>query len=195
MKYVELKEAIDILMHGGVGIFPTDTAFGLGCRIDNIKAVSRLFAMKERSQYKASPVLVDSIEMAQEYLLPFSDEVVEKLFKPYWPGALTVVLPSRVEKVSPIITGGGRTLGVRMPNHDDMLTIISEIGVPILGTSANFAGGKTPFYLEDIHLELAEKVDFILEGMCGEIEQVSTVIDASQNPWRVVRRGGIDVEI
>lgn len=195
MKYVELEEAIAILKKGGVGIFPTDTAFALGCRIDDAKAVERLFGLKERSQYKASPVLVDSIEMAQEYLLPFSDKIVEKFFKQYWPGALTVILPSRVEKVSPVVTGGGRTLGVRMPNHDDALTMISDIGVPLLGTSANLAGGKTPFYLEDINLELGESVDFIMEGMCGEIEQVSTVVDVSQKPWRVVREGGVKIEL
>ena len=81
----DVLQAIEILKNGGVVIFPTDTAFGIGCRIDNEEAVKRLFAIRKRSETKAVPVLVSSLHMAQEYVQVVPADVIEKLVKPYWP--------------------------------------------------------------------------------------------------------------
>lgn len=186
----EIEKAIRILKNGGVGIFPTDTAFAIGCRIDDEKAVGRLFDIKGRAAVKATPVLVDGIAMAQQYLLPISSEVMQKLLEKYWPGALTVVMSCLVEKVPSLVRGGGDDLGVRMPDGEVALQIISGIGVPILGTSANFAGGPTPYKSEDLDQELVKRVDFVLPGICP-VGKSSTVIDVSVTPWKVMREGAI----
>jgi len=62
------KKAGEILNQGGIVIFPTDTAFGIGCRIDNTQAVDRLFGLRRRPVTQATPVLVSSVEMALAYL-------------------------------------------------------------------------------------------------------------------------------
>ena len=112
----ELKKAGDFLKRGGIVIFPTDTAFGIGCRIDNEESVERLFKIRKRPNNMAVPVLVNSIKMAQAYLKEV-DEKVLNLMKKYWPGALTVVYNCKIDKVNPLIRGNGETLGVRMPDH------------------------------------------------------------------------------
>jgi len=189
-----IKKAIKILKNGGIVILPTDTAFGIGCRIDDQKAVERLFEVRKRAETKATPVLVSGIEMAGDYLQKIPDLVVEKLIKPYWPGALTIVLPCKTEKVSSLVRGGGETLGVRMPNNETILGIIKEVGVPILGTSANFAGDPTPYGFEDLNPELVKLVDFVLPGECSN-KQASTVIDCSVNPWKILRQGAVKISI
>ena len=89
----DIDKAIGVLNKGGIVIFPTDTAFGIGCRIDNKKSIERLFRIRKRPKNKPTPVLVDSIEMAQKYLLPITDEEVRNnLMKKYWPGALSIIL-------------------------------------------------------------------------------------------------------
>src|SRR5690348_11073893 len=98
-----ILKAITILQQGGVIIFPTDTAFGIGCRIDNETAIRRIASIKKRPEGKAMPVLVSSLKMAEPYLQPVSSEVIEQLIKPYWPGALTIVLPCRTEKVPELV--------------------------------------------------------------------------------------------
>jgi L-threonylcarbamoyladenylate synthase len=186
------QEAVKILKSGGIVIFPTDTAFGIGCRIDNEKTVERLFRIRKRPETKATPVLVSGIEMAKDFLQEIPDVVVEELIKPYWPGALTIVLKCRTEKVPNLVRGGGDTLGVRVPNNDILLNIIREVGVPILGTSANFAGEQTPYIFEDLNPELVTMVDFVVKGEC-KTKQASTVIDCSIVPWKILRQGAVDI--
>lgn len=191
----EIKKAVEVLKkNGGIIIFPTDTAFGIGCRIDNEKAIERLFRIRKRPLSQASPVLVDSIEMAQDYLLPIPKDVLENLIKPYWPGALTIILHCIKEKVPELVRGGTSTLGVRIPNSQTALRIIKEVGVPILGPSANFHGEKTPYKFSDLDPELIKSADYVLKGECSAC-QASTVIDCSKKPWKILREGAIKIEL
>ena len=189
---IDIQEAIKVLKDGGIVIFPTDTAFGIGCRIDNKKAIEKLFRLRKRPASQAAPVLVSSIKMAQEYLLPIPKEVKTELMDKYWPGALTVVLQSRIDKVSKLVRGGGTTLGVRIPNHPIIRSLIRGVGVPLLGPSANFHGEKTPYRFKDLDPKLVKLVDFVLQGKTLQ-GQVSTVIDCSQKPWKILREGAIKI--
>ncbi len=189
-----IQRAIKVINDGGIVIFPTDTAFGIGCRIDDKKAVQRLFKIRRRPETKATPVLVSSLEMANEYWQEVPDGVIEKLIKPFWPGALTIVLPCKTGLIPSLVRGGGDTLGLRMPDQENILKIINEVGVPVLGTSANFAGEQTPYKFEDLDPELIKLVDFVLQGECS-VKNASTVIDCSVEPWKVLREGAISVDL
>jgi L-threonylcarbamoyladenylate synthase len=186
----DIERAVKTLNEGGIVIFPTDTAFGIGCRIDNEEAVKRLFSIRKRPDTQATPVLVASKEMAVEYVIAIPEAVEEKLITPYWPGALTIVLPAHTEKIPALVRGGRDTLGVRMPNHATALEIIQQVGVPLLGPSANFHGDKTPFAFEELDTELIKLVDFVVPGECVS-KQASTVVDCSVTPWKILRQGEI----
>ena len=186
----DIKQAIEILKSGGIVIFPTDTAFGIGCRMDRENAVSRLFEIRKRPREKAVPVLADSIEMVKEYVSEIPEDA-KLLMEQYWPGALTIVLKAN-SNVSLLVRGGGDTVGFRIPNNDTVQTIIAGVGVPILGPSANFAGEKTPFEFEDLDKELVKLVDFVVAGECT-IKKPSTVIDCSEKPFRILREGAIAI--
>lgn len=188
----DIEQATQIIKDGGVGIFPTDTAFGVGCRIDNESAVQRLFRIRKRPVTLAAPILVNSIDMAQTYLKPINDDVLA-LMKKYWPGALTIVYPCILEKVPNLVRGGGTTLGVRLPKSDIVQQLINGVGVPILGPSANFHAEKTAYRKEDLNLTLIDLVDFVIEGETTA-GNVSTVIDCSQKPWKILREGAVKVE-
>src|ERR1700683_1576775 len=95
----DVAKAVQILKDGGVVIFPTDTAFGIGCRIGDGSAVKRLFSIRKRPETQATPVLVSSLHMAQQYLKQVPQEVINKLMEPYWPGALTIVLRCKTDVV------------------------------------------------------------------------------------------------
>jgi L-threonylcarbamoyladenylate synthase len=190
----DVERAIRVLKSGGIVIFPTDTAFGIGCRIDDEKAVQRLFQIRKRPETKAVPVLVGSLHMAQEYLKEVPLEVIEKLIKPYWPGALTIVLKSKTNKIPSLVRGGGETIGVRVPDHLTTLALINGVGVPLVGTSANFAGEATPFEFEKLNNELVRQVDFVVPGEC-HTKKASTVIDCTVKPWKILREGALEINI
>jgi L-threonylcarbamoyladenylate synthase len=189
----DVAKAIQILKDGGVVIFPTDTAFGIGCRIDDEKAIRRLFRIRKRPETQATPVLVSSLHMAQPYLASVPQDVINKLMEPYWPGALTIVLRCKTDVVPSLVRGGTDTLGIRVPNHLTTLALIDGVGVPLLGPSANFHGEKTPYIFEDLDKDLVKQVDYVVPGEC-HVKQASTVIDCTVSPWKILRLGAVKIE-
>lgn len=189
-----IQKAIEIFKQGGVVIFPTDTAFGIGCRMDDEKAVKRVFDIRKRPLNQAVPVLVSSIDQAQKYLKPIPEDVCKDLMEKYWPGGLTIILPCLENKIPSLVRANKNTLGIRIPDNSLILQIIKELNVPIIAPSANFSGEKTPYDLLEINKDLINLVDFALPGMC-KIKEQSTVIDCSVKPWKIIRRGAVKLSI
>lgn len=189
----DLQKAIDVISQGGIVVFPTDTAYGIGCRMDNEKAIKKLFKIKKRPENQAAPVLFDSYSRIDEYVLPYEPRV-KHLMKRYWPGALTVITACIESKVPLLVRGGGKTLGVRIPNHEIPMELIRSAGSPILAPSANFHGEKTPYIFKELDKALLKLVDFVIEGETkGSLS--STVVDCSKNPWEIVRQGAILLDV
>lgn len=186
-----LSQAIRVAREGGIIIYPTDTAFGIGCRIDNQKSVDRLFRIRKRPLTQATPVLVSSAEQALAYLDSPSD-IVRHLMKTYWPGALTIIARCKTPLVYSPIRGGTDAIGVREPNHTLARAIIEGVGVPILGPSANFHGEKTPFSYAELDPDLIALVDFVVPGECFA-GNVSTVLDTTTHPITIKRQGAVVV--
>lgn len=188
-----MDKAIEVIREGGIVIFPTDTAFGIGCRMDNEKAVAKLFKIKKRPPTQAVPVLFDSLSRVEEYILPF-EVSIKRLMKKHWPGALTIVLPCKISKVPFLVRGGGKTLGVRIPDHNAPMQLIKGAGAPILAPSANFHGGNTPYIFSELDKALTKLVDFVVEGKTwGSLS--STVVDCSRRPWEIIRQGAILLDL
>ena len=188
----KIKQAINILNQGGIVIYPTDTAFGIGCRIDHKESIQKLFRIRQRPEIQAVPVLVNGLDMAKKYM-EITEEVKNKLIANFWPGALTIIMHCNNPTVSSLVMGGGTTIGLRMPDHTTTLSLISGIGVPLLGPSANFHGGKTPYKFSDLDQELIKLVDYVLPGEC-KTKQASTVINCTVQPWKVIREGAVKLD-
>jgi len=184
-----IHEAIRVLGEGGIVIFPTDTAFGIGCRLDMHRSVDRLFKLRRRPASQAMPVLVDSITMALTYL-DQPGHIVRHLMNMHWPGGLTIVAPCKTNLVYSPIRGNGATIGVRQPDHETTLAIIKGAGVPLLGSSANFHGKDTPHRLEDLDPELVAQVDYVVPGVCAQ-KKASTVVDTTVTPPVIIREGAV----
>jgi len=187
----QIDAATSILSEGGIVVFPTDTAFGIGCRVDNSSSIERLFRIRERPLTQATPVLVADPKMALNYFMHPSADVVN-LMAAYWPGALTIISTCDAEKVNALVRGGGDTIGLRMPKNDTILSILSGVGLPILGPSANFHGKPTPYSFDALDPELLKLVDYVVEGSCS-VGLASTVVDCSVYPYTIVRQGTVHI--
>lgn len=190
----QIKKAVEVLKNGGIGIFPTDTAFGIGCRADEEKAIKRLFEIRRRPETQPMSILVDTVSIAKKYVEEIPQEVIDKLIEPFWPGALTIILKAKKDAVSRFVRAGGDTVGIRIPNHAITRQLIRETGVGILGPSANFHGEPTPYAFEELNPELVQLVDFVLSGECT-VKEESTVVDCIVKPWNVLRSGPIKIKI
>jgi L-threonylcarbamoyladenylate synthase len=190
----QMQEAVKVFKNGGIVIFPTDTAVGIGCRLDKENSLKRLFEIRKRPKNKPLLVLVDSIEMAQNYLLPIPQKIKDKLINRYWPGKLTIIFKCDTDKVPSLVRNGGTTLGVRLPDNLKLRELIKEVGIPIVAPSANFSGEKTPFKFEELNPNLEKLADYILKEDADLQKNVSTIIDCTVTPWKIIREGGIKYE-
>lgn len=190
----QVEKAAKVLKQGGIVIFPTDTAYAIGCRMDDETAIQKLFVIRNRPENQATPVLFNDLELIKNYVTEIPKDVKDKLIDRYWPGALTIILSCKIDKVPRLVRGESGNLGVRIPGSKTSLSIIEKVGVGVLGPSANFHGAKTPFRFEELDLQLVNLVDYVVKGEC-RLKQASTVIDVSQKPWKILRQGAVKINL
>ncbi len=163
--------AVEALQRNKVIIFPTDTVYGVGCRLYSKVAVQALYRIKKRPATKPTAVLIASKDQifeiignriardSQEY------ESVKRLVNTYWPGAVTIIVPVADHKFYPprVLNKQDKSIGVRMPNYDWICKVIEELGEPIVATSANFSGQMPPVKFTDISNNIIDKVELVFK--------------------------------
>jgi len=174
---------------GGVVVFPTDTIYGLGTSPFSETGIRRCFDIKNRQTERKLPILFSSTNEAAK-LVEF-DERARLIADGFWPGQLTLVLPSRGLNLPEELLGNDRTLAVRVPNHECCLRLIASCGNSLIGTSANISG-TPPFIDPDDHLllEFASRADYFIKGPCGGSRLPSTILDLSRKDQISVIRDG-----
>ena len=184
-----LSRAAEVLHHGGLVAFPTDTVYGLAAMVFVEEAVERLFVAKIRDRSKAIPVLLaqmrDMSRVAQRV-----PAAAWQLAGSFWPGALTMVLP-KSPFMPDIVTAGGPTVAVRVPDHRLAIRLIERAKSPLATTSANLSGQPDPITADDVEASLGDSVDLLLDGGPCPGRFASTVIDLTVSPPRILRPGPI----
>ncbi len=186
------RRAVHVLLDGGLVAFPTDTYYALGAAAGNADAVARVFAAKRRPPEGALPVLVADRDQWRAMVAEIPD-VALRLADRFWPGALTIVC-RRAPHLPPALTGGGETIGVRLPDAPAAVGLCRALGMAITGTSANTHGAPPPISAVQVALGLGESVDIILDGGHCPIAQPSTVIDVTRTPVVIVREGAVRLD-
>lgn len=182
-----IEKAVQILKGGGVVVFPTDTVYGVGCRIDCKKAIRRIYQIKRRDYSVPFPILLG--QKKDIFNWAKVSPKTKKLMDQFWPGALTLVLPTKL-KVLPILKNKKGGASFRLPNHNLALNLIKKVGVPIVGTSANFHSKDPAKKSTDLDTEFTSLCDFIIEGEC-QIGVESTVLDLIGKLPKILREGAI----
>ena len=182
-----IAEAAERLRTGDLVAFPTETVYGLGANALDAEAVARIFAAKGRPARNPLIVHVADVESVLD-LVTVWPETAQRLAEAFWPGPLTLVLP-RHARIPDIVTGGGPTVGVRIPAHPVALALLRAAGVPVAAPSANRSLQLSPTRAEHVALSLGGRIPLILDGgaTSGGIE--STVVDLSGDVPRLLRPG------
>jgi L-threonylcarbamoyladenylate synthase len=182
------RVAAQAVAAGGVVAFPTDTVYGIGCDPYCIEAINAIYQIKGRAQQKALPLLLSG----QERLAQVADALpgaAARLGEHLWPGALTLVVP-RAPGL-PAELGGGSTIAVRVPAHDDLRTFIEACGGAIASTSANLSGQPDALDGGQVADYFGESVDMIVDGGRVQGGVPSTVVDCTVEPPVILRQGAI----
>lgn len=188
-----VAEAAAILRRGGLLGIPTETVYGLGADALNEDAVRRIFEAKGRPQDNPLIIHVPSADWLERYCQNVP-AAAYRLAEKFWPGPLTMILPRR-EIVPLRTTGGLETVGVRCPNHPATLAIIEAAGVPIAAPSGNTSGRPSPTTAQHMMDDMAGKIDGIVDGGPCAVGVESTVVDLSGETPRLLRPGGVTLEM
>ncbi len=184
-----ITAAVRCLREGGVAAIPTDTLYGLAADALNTDAIERVFAIKERPDGMALPVLLAGLEQLPSVAADIPP-VALVLAEAYWPGPLTLVLP-RADALPPRLTAGADTVAVRVPAHPVPRELARLLGRPITGTSANISGAPDPQTLEELDRQVGRRVDCVVSAGPAPAGTASTIVDLSGESPRLIREGAI----
>jgi L-threonylcarbamoyladenylate synthase len=185
-----IREAAEMIRGGLVVAYPTDTLYGLAVDPRNADAVRRLYELKGREETSALTLIAADVAHARAAgeLTPHA----ERLAARWWPGPLTIVVRARPILAREIL-GGGRTVGIRIPDHAVAIALAGDAGFCVTATSANRSGATAASTPEAVAAALPD-VDAILDGGPSRGGAPSTIVDASARDVTLIRQGAVPWE-
>jgi len=163
----DIEKSLEILLKGGVILYPTDTVWGIGCDATNSTSVERIYAIKQRNETRAMLTLVDGLDMLAGYVddIPqIAVQLMEKAEKP-----LSIIYPKAKNLAENLIAQDG-SIGIRIVQEPFCQQLIKEFGKPIVSTSANISGKPTPGTFLEIADEIREAVDYIVQWRQDDLQ-------------------------
>lgn len=180
-----------VLRGGGLLALPTETVYGLAADARNGRAVARIFEAKGRPAF--NPLIVHVLSLEDAEALVEVGDTARALAEAFWPGPMTLVLPSK-GGVADLVSGGLPTLAVRVPAHPLARAVLAAFGGPVAAPSANVSGQISPTRALHVLEGLGDAVDAVLDGGACGVGLESTILTPSDLAVRLLREGGVPRE-
>jgi len=191
----EVEKVVDILRDGGIVIYPTDTVYGMGCDINNPKALERIAQIKGINPRKDHlSFICHDLSHLSDYTKPL-DSATFKLIKKNLPGPFTFLLPAS-SNVPKFFKSKKKTIGLRIPDNPIITEIVAQLGNPILNTSIKDDDEILEYTTDPelIHEKYQDLVDVVIDGGNGGNDG-STIVDCTNGAeFEIVRQGKGEVE-
>ncbi|SIT97134.1 L-threonylcarbamoyladenylate synthase [Epilithonimonas bovis DSM 19482] len=183
---MDLNQTIEILQSGGTILYPTDTIWGIGCDATNPEAIQKIFDIKKREKNKSLIILVESEKRLQDLVdVPeMAWQIIDLSEKP-----VTIVYENPKNLPKELLAQDG-SVGIRIVKNDYCKKLISKLNRPLVSTSANLSGQKSPMKFSDISDEIRQSVDYIVEENHDKVSEYagSSVIKVwNDNQIKILR--------
>lgn len=183
------EDAARVISGGGVIAFRTDTFYGLGANPLNPLAVARIRKLKVREEFKPILLLVSDEHQVGRFIAERSP-VFAAFAKRFWPGPLTIV-GKAVDELPGELTAGSATIGVRLPDDQNVRDLVRACGGALTATSANVSGKLPALTAAEVEAYFPEGIDLIVDGGQVTATRPSTLLDLSKPEPRLIREGAI----
>jgi len=183
----EVEKAVNILKEGGIVIYPTDTVYAIGCDALNVRAIERICKIKNINPQKTKlSIICEDLSNISEYAKVSNN--VFKLMKRNLPGPFTFILNATSNL--PKIYRNRKEVGIRIPDNNIIITLVRELGNPILTTSIRSKDDLMEYCTDPelIEEEYGYLVDIVIDGGYGGLEP-STIVDCTGEEIEIVRQG------
>jgi L-threonylcarbamoyladenylate synthase len=188
-----VARAAELLRHGKLVAFPTETVYGLGADATDEAAVAAIYAAKNRPSF--NPLIAHYATATAAFADVAPSPAAERLAAAFWPGPLTLVLPRRPGAAVARLAGAGlATQAVRVPAHPLAERLLAAVGRPIAAPSANPSGRVSPTTAQHVLDGLDGRIAAVIDGGPCMVGLESTVIDLSGAEPRLLRAGGVTLE-
>lgn len=184
-----LQLAADLIKDGFLIAVPTETVYGLAGNGLDENAVKDIYEVKGRPEVKPLSLMVAGSEDIDKYCEDIPQQA-RFLAERFWPGPLTIVLKSK-DIVPEIVRAGGKTVGLRCPDHEKTLNLIRLTGLPLAAPSANPSGAESPKSAERVRDYFEGSIAGIIDGGECAIGKESTLIDMSGDEYKILREGAL----
>jgi L-threonylcarbamoyladenylate synthase len=188
----DISKAKQLLEESELVGMPTETVYGLAGNALNLKAVTKIFEVKDRPTFDPLIVHVAGIDDAKRYVESIPDMAV-KLAENFWPGPLTLLLRKK-DLIPDLVTSGLDTVGIRCPDHPLTLALLRSLDFPLAAPSANPFGYVSPTKPEHVEEQLGKKIAYILDGGSCTVGIESTIVGFDKDTPIIYRLGGLDIE-
>lgn len=186
-----VRRAVDILKNGGVIVYPTDTTYGIGCDLFNKAAIEQVYRIKRMVKQKPLSFICADLKDISKYaqVSNYAYQTMRKML----PGPYTFILQA-TRLVPKVMITKRKTVGIRVPDNELCLAIVSELGNPLVTTSASVADEDILSDPDEIENKFGNGVDLILDA--GPlVSQLSSVVDLIDDNPVIVREGLGDVSM
>ena len=156
----DIKNALEVLRNGGVILYPTDTIWGIGCDATNENAVKRIFSIKKREDSKSMLVLMENPALLDRYVDDVPEiawDLIEITTTP-----LTIIYPNAKNLAKGLVADDG-SVGIRFTKEIFTRELLQRFRRPLVSTSANISGEKSPAFFDEITEEVKKQVDYIVQ--------------------------------
>jgi L-threonylcarbamoyladenylate synthase len=182
--------AAERLRAGELVALPTETVYGLAARADSAAAVAAIYRAKGRPDF--NPLIVHVPDLGAAEAIAVFDQRARALAARFWPGALTLVLPSRdTARIAPAVTAGLDTIALRCPAHPVMRAVLEACSLPLAAPSANISGGVSPTRAAHVAASLGDAVGLVLDGGSCTAGIESTIVALRAGGWEILRPGPV----
>lgn len=183
-----INQAVDIIKQGGVVVYPTDSAYALGCHLGDKKAMERIRRIRKLTEKHNFTLMCRDLSELATYAVV--DNSVYRMIKHVTPGPYTFILKASREVPRRLLQAKRKTIGLRVPDNVVSLALLEALGEPMMSVSLILPGDDypeiDPYIIRD---SLEHDVDLVIDGgFCGM--EMTTVVDlADDDNVNVIREG------
>ena len=185
----DVSRAAALLQQGELVAVPTETVYGLAANATDADAVAKIFQAKGRPADHPLIVHIPTLEMLEQFAVEIPQSAYQ-LAAAFWPGPLTLLL-KKAPQVSTVVTGGLETIGIRMPAHPALLSLLQQARLAVAAPSANPYKKLSPTRAAQVLHGMAGKIAAVLDGGPCEHGLESTIVDLTTSPPQILRSGPI----
>lgn len=188
-----IKQAVKIIEDGGVIVFPTDSAYAIGCQLENKNALERIRELRHLDEKHHFTLICRDLSEIATYAMV--NNIAFRLLKAHTPGPYTFILKASKEVPKRLLHPKRKTIGIRIPDNQIVKALLSELNQPLMSISLVLPEEEYP--LQDAHLiyeRLGNKVNLVIDGgSCGL--QPTTIVDLVDDQPVILRAGKGDINV